>query len=124
MVAAGTSPVGGGTSRSPRGAATGSGAGGGASGLLSASISSFTRLARAADAEGFQPPGSGTGVGTSARTVRITPPALKADSTGTGTIGIEPEGEADGEKTGRCGRGASHAASSDTSDSGTQSSKP
>ena len=58
-VAAGTSPVGGGTSSSPRGAAIGSGAGGGASGLLSASISSFTRLASAADADGFQPPGVG-----------------------------------------------------------------
>src|SRR5262249_47786658 len=91
-------------------------------------ISSFTRLARAAEAEGFHPPApaaSGTGVGTSARTVRMTPPALKADSTGTETTGIEPEGEGGGgENTGRWGRGASQAASSDTSDSGTQSSKP
>ena len=124
-VAAGTSPVGGGTSSSPREMATGSGAGGGASGLLSASISSFTRLASAAEAEGLQPPpASGTGVGTSARTVRMTPPALKADSTGTCTTGMGPEGEDAWEKTGRCGRGASHAASSETSDSGTQSSKP
>ena len=124
-VAAGTSPVGGGTSSNPRDTAVGSGAGGGASGLLSASISSFTRLARAAEAEGLQPPlASGTGVGTSARTVRITPPALKADSTGTGTTGIAPEGDAAIENTGRCGCGASHAASSETSDSGTQSSNP
>src|SRR5215469_13354839 len=103
--AAGTSPVGGGTSSSPRGDAVGSGAGGGASGLLRASISSFTRLARAADADGFHPPAaSGTGVGTSARTVRMTPPALKADSTGTDTMGIEPDGDGGGENTGRCGR--------------------
>src|SRR5262249_6431593 len=124
-LAAGISPVGGGTSSNPRGADAGSGAGGGASGLLSASISSFTRLARAAEAEGLHPPAaSGTGVGASARTVRLTPPALKADSTGTGTTGIEPEGDIGGEYTGRWGRGASHAASSDTSDSTTQSSKP
>ncbi len=123
-LAAGTSPVGGGSSSSPRGAAIGSGAGGGASDLLSASISSFTRLARAADADGFHPPASGTGVGTSARTVRITPPALNADSTGTGTTGIGPDGEEAGENTGRCGWGASHAASSETSESATQSSKP
>ncbi len=92
MVAAGTSPVGGDTSSSPRGAVDGSGAGGGASGLLRASISSFTRLASAADADGFHPPVSGTGVGTSERTVRVTPPALNADSTGTETTGIGPDG--------------------------------
>jgi hypothetical protein len=49
---------------------------------------------------------------------------LNADSTGTGTTGIGPDGDDAGEKTGRCGRGASQAASSETSDSGTQSSKP
>ena len=57
-----------------------------------ASISSFTRLASAADADGFQPPVLGTGVGTSERTVRVTPPAVKADSTGTETTGIGPDG--------------------------------
>src|SRR5271154_3033805 len=98
-----------GTSRMLRGAGGGGSLGGG--GLFSASISSFTKDASAAVALGRKPvSGVAVATGTSERMVRVIPPALKADSTGT-VITEGGTGVAAGENRGRDGRGARNAAS-------------
>src|SRR5438105_4427016 len=100
-----------------------------AGGLASASISSFTSEASAEAADGRQlpvssgAPAAASGTCISPRTDFIIPPALNADSTGTLITGAPPP-VIGATITGLDGRGASSAARSATSLTGTQSEKP